>query len=916
MTEHDEPLATLPSRILAHVTGERRRRLIDYLLRWQRPDAALRCLETWLAAQPHLATLREARALALLECGRAHEALAPLDELDAERGITDSRRTLRIRALAALGRFDEAHTLVPSQPSDPRRWRLRAELLRRERRFDEAATALAELVELLPGGVAPLRAMAELALERGDGQHARRLLEAAPGEEEPSTAVLLLLLRAAEQCGDEPACLELERRLAARRVHERALLCAELGLDVIENSAAPDDHNSPLAARDEPELPAEAMTALRTHFGFEAFRPGQAALIAHVLRGESVLGVLPTGAGKSLTYQLPALLLPGATLVLSPLIALMKDQIDGLPATLTEHATAIHSGLAPAEVAERLRGVAAGRFRLVYVAPERLRQQPFIQALRQAGVARVVVDEAHCVSLWGVSFRPDYLFIGRALEALGHPPVLALTATATPETAAEIAAQLGTGLTVRTSVFRPNLRFEVLHVAGREEKLEAIRELCRSIAGPIVVYARSRDMCEVIAASLRAAGVAAQHYHALVADRSAVQERFMRGQTRVLVATVAFGMGVDKADVRAIIHYNLPQSLEAYYQEAGRAGRDGEPARCVLLYASADKGQLTNWLREDTLTRDYLRTIYSGVRRRARGNWGIVALDALRREAGDDDETRSRVALGMLERLGLLERHFDLPRTASVVLRAAGATDPELSALRVAGGLAPGMNTPLDLLDVAGELGCAPDELELRLLEWHQRGLLHFEGHSRDVLLELKPAPPDSGEKLEALLSDYTARQDARIDAIVHYARRASCRQRALAAHFGEQRGPCGTACDICAGSEQRVRRANPQPARIPPAARTQPVDAPSEIVRCVAQLPFAVGRSGLVKVLKGSAGSAIGPDRCPHYAALSHLTIARIEQEIDALIADGRLARRLRDRMPLLELTARGRAALHETQC
>jgi ATP-dependent DNA helicase RecQ len=915
MTDHDEPLATLPTAVLAHVTGERRRRLTDYLLRWQRPDAALRCLETWLAAQPHLATLREARALALVECGRPQEALAALDELDAERGVTDTRRALRLRALAALGQFDEAHALIPDQPGDPRPWRLRADLLRRAGRFDEAATALARLAELLPDGVVPLRALAELALDRSDGRQARQLLEAATGEQQPPVTVLLLLGRAAELCDDEPAGLELERRLAARRTHERERLCDELGIDLPAASPLASEQRSVLTAGGEPVLPATVMDALRQQFGFHAFRPGQAAIIAHVLQGESVLGVLPTGAGKSLTYQLPALLLPGATLVLSPLIALMKDQIDGLPAALTEHTTAIHSGLAASEVAERLAGVRAGRFRLVYVAPERLRQQSFILALRQAGVARVVVDEAHCVSLWGINFRPDYLFIGRALEALGRPPVLALTATATPETAAEIAAQLGTSLLVRTSVFRPNLRFEVLHVAGREEKLDVIRELCGQVDGAIVVYARSREMCETIAAFLRAAGIAAQHYHALVNDRSAVQERFMRGTTRVLVATVAFGMGVDKADVRAIIHYNLPQSLEAYYQEAGRAGRDGEPARCVLLYATADKGQLTTWLRESALTRDYLRTIYSGVRRRARSTWGIVALDTLRREAGDEDETRARVALGMLERVGLLERHFDMPRSASIVLPQPEASPPELRELCAAGGLVAGVKQEIDLLELAAKLGYAPNELERRLLEWHTGGQLRFEPHSRDVLLELKPAPPDSGERLDALLSDYAARQDARIDAISQYARRASCRQRAIAAHFGEQRDPCGASCDICAGSVQRVRRANPHPARTPLPTRTDAVDAPNEIVRCVAQLPFAVGRSGLAKVLKGSAGSAIGPDRCPQYAALSHLTIARIEQEIDALIADGRLARRLRDRMPLLELTTRGRTALTETQ-
>lgn len=915
MTDHDEPLAALPPHLLAHVTGERRRHLADYLLRWDLPRAALRCAEAWLAAQPHLATLREMQARALIECGRPAEALAPLDELDAERGATETRRALRMRALAALGRWDEAHALVPDRPDDPGAWRARAELLRRQGRLDEAAAALDRVAGLLPEGTTPARSMAELALAQGDGRRARTLLARPPGDE-PPVAELLLLRRAAELCGDAAALAELDTRLAERRAGERERLRTELGLDAAE---AEDDGDAPVLRADErepatlaePELPAEAAAALREHFGFSAFRPGQAAIIARMLKGDSVLGVLPTGAGKSLTYQLPALLLDGATLVISPLIALMKDQIDGLPQALAGRATAIHSGLGAGEVAERLRGVAEGRLRLVYVAPERLRQQPFVQALWRAGVARVVVDEAHCVSLWGVSFRPDYLFIRRALMALGEPPVLALTATATHETAAEIAGHLGTTATLRTSVFRPNLRFEVVHAAGRNEKVEATLDLCREIAGPIVVYARSRDMCEVLAARLRGAGVAAEHYHALTPDRHGVQERFMAGATRVLAATVAFGMGVDKADVRAIIHYNLPQSLEAYYQEAGRAGRDGLPARCVLLYAPADKGQLTSWLREEALTRDDLRRVYAAVRRRTRSAWGVVSLDDLRRDVGDQDETRARVALGLLERVGLLERHYDLPGRATLTLRAGARKDAELLALVAAAGLEDGEPADVDLLALAERTGRPPHEIERLLIEGHARGLLRFEAHSRDALLELKPAAPDVGERLDALLAEYAARQDARVEAIGRYARRVGCRHRALAAHFGERLPACGDACDICASDGRHARRAPAPPPR-PPAAGAQPASNPAQaIVRCVADMPFPVGRSGLAKVLKGSAGSAVGPDRCAHYAALGHLTLARIEQEIDTLIADGRLARREHERLPLLELTARGRAAL-----
>jgi ATP-dependent DNA helicase RecQ len=1016
MSISSDNLVHLPSHILAHITGERRRRLAEYLLRWGEPAAALRALDIWLAAQPHLATLREARARVLIELDRAADALAALDTIDAERGMSESRRALRARALATLGRWDEAHSLLADRPDDIASLRLRAELFRRQGIFAAAAECYARAADLMPEGSAPVRGLAELALAQGDAGRARALLhdrrarlpnwDGSQGDEPLATADLVLLRQAAARLGDAGAAADLDAQLRARRDQERAALCAEIGLDPeVEprtTQRVPDREPGALwankeqstelqAAKDNGQieellLPDEVWATLREHFGYESFRPGQAEVIARVLRGESALAVLPTGAGKSLTYQLPALLLDGATLVLSPLIALMKDQLDNLPPALAARATTIHSALDGGEVAARLRGVAEGRYKLIYVAPERLRQQSFVHALRRAGVARVVVDEAHCVSLWGISFRPDYLFIRHALEALGAPPVLALTATATPDTEAEIRAHLapqiviheehegphpptlsptpgrggvfgspssrvGGGLaggwgkkslpfmnremtTIRTSIFRPNLRFEVRHVANKREKAAAVVELCRAIEGPVVVYARSREACEELAARLRDHGVAAEHYHALVSDRHGVQDRFMRGATRVLAATVAFGMGVDKADVRAIVHYNLPQSVEAYYQEAGRAGRDGLPARCILLYAAADKGQLTAWLREEMLSKDYLRQVYRSLRTRLRDSWGVVAIDDLRRELREEDETRMRVALGLLERVGLIARHFDLPRAATLLLRHlplggdGAAGDEAFRSFVSLARLRPGQPLDVDLLDLADRDGCAPDALELRLLHWHDQGLLRYDGSARDALLHLLPAPADAGSRLDALLAEYATRQDARIDAIAAYARRASCRHRAIAAHFGERLARCGSSCDMCAPTEnhpqgprprtksqvanrksQVARSLRPATYDLRPATR----NTDSAILTCLAHLPFPVGRSGLAKVLKGAASSPIGPERCPEYAALNDMTLAAIEAAIEQLVERGYLARHLRGHMPLLALTDRGAAIMAE---
>jgi ATP-dependent DNA helicase RecQ len=998
MIQHD-PLISLPSHILAHVTGDRRKRLLEYLLRWGEPAAALACLDRWLDGQPHLATLREVRARVLTELGQAQAALDTLDQLDAERGVTESRRALRLRALAALGRWDAAHALLPEHLGAASDWRLQAELLSRQSRFDEAAMAYAHVAELLPEGSAPPRGLADLALAQGDPARARMHIfqrQAHLPDTPLDTRDLMLLRLIAERLADSAALATLETQLSQRRAAELAAVCAEIGFDTAQKgkpgdkqisrpgdveSASPPTCMSPdLLVPSEPELPAEVRDALREHFGYSSFRPGQATVVDRVLKGASVLAVLPTGAGKSLTYQLPALLIPSATLVLSPLIALMKTQIDNLPPALAARATTIHSALDSDAVAARLRGVAEGRYKLIYVAPERLRQQPFIYALRRAGVGRIVVDEAHCVSLWGISFRPDYLFIRRALAELGAPPLLALTATATPDTESEIKAHLGDLATIRTSIFRPNLQFEVKHVANRHEKLETVVALCQAVDGPAVVYVRSRDGCEEVAARLRQDGVVAEHYHAQVADRAGVQDRFMRGATRVLVATVAFGMGVDKADVRAIIHYNMPQSVEAYYQEAGRAGRDGHPARCVLLYASADKGQLTSWLREEALSKDYLRAVYRWLRQQISGTWGMVALDNLRRDLRENDEGRMRVALGLLERVGLLTRHFDLPRAATLLLRDHASDDAAFRMLVSAAQLRAGQPLDIDLIALAVHIGSTPDALERQLLRWNDQRLLRYEGSARDVLLELRPATADVGSRIDALLAEYGTRQDARIEAITTYARSLTCRHRAIAAHFGERLAVCRSACDICAPNRNDDRQPTkddrlPKPAHRPssmvhgpsstvtlaiidavselpgqlndkelvcvllgepgypscasfgrlagagflatrqavvalvgtgqlawrnralvPASSTARSAAPAAIeetiLRCLTQLPFPVGKSGLAKILKGAAGSPIGPERSAEYAALNSMTGAAIDIAIERLVEQGRLRR------------------------
>jgi ATP-dependent DNA helicase RecQ len=338
--------------------------------------------------------------------------------------------------------------------------------------------------------------------------------------------------------------------------------------------------------------PQDLEQTMREVFGLEALRPGQEEVINAILSGRDTVAIMPTGSGKSLCYQLPGLHLKGTTVIVSPLISLMKDQSDKLT-SLGIDAPQVNSALPKAESEESLDLVEDGA-EFVFTTPERLTSDAdFVEALAAHKIDHIVVDEAHCVSQWGHDFRPAFVELKPVFKKLGDPPILALTATATDEVVDDIISSLGMRdpLVINTGIFRENLRLESVNVSNDDDKRSRLVEWLREIDGTGIVYAATIKQVETAHADLAAAGFKVAKYHGKLGARYRRdnQERFMRGDLKAIVATNAFGMGIDKADIRFVIHYAIPGSLEAYYQEAGRAGRDGEPARCILLFNVQDQ---------------------------------------------------------------------------------------------------------------------------------------------------------------------------------------------------------------------------------------------------------------------------------------------------------------------------------------
>jgi ATP-dependent DNA helicase RecQ len=561
-----------------------------------------------------------------------------------------------------------------------------------------------------------------------------------------------------------------------------------------------------------------ARALLRARFGYPDFRPAQVGALEAVLGGQDALIVLPTGGGKSLCYQVPALMRDGLTLVLSPLISLMKDQVEalerrGLPAAY------INSTLSGGEVADRLAEVEAGRVRLLYLAPERVEGGRLLRRLQAVGVAMLAVDEAHCISEWGHDFRPSYRRIGAMRDHLGGPQTVALTATATPDVREDIVRQLAlrSPRVVVAGFDRTNLTYHVAPTRAQQDKDEAAVAWLREAEGPAIVYAPTRKAVERVAGALNRRRLRGVAYHAGLDDasRQRAQDAFMRQQVRVIVATSAFGMGIDKADVRLVVHHAMPGSLEAYYQEAGRAGRDGHPSRCVLLHSYPDRFTHEFFIGAAHPERRVVEQLWRLLVGRADAS-GLVSdrlqelTGALPREVGG---RKVEAALRLLQGAGVCAPEAPAPGRVWVRLLAAPARitreltgarelDRELlrALWRVAGRrLETGVSLDLDGLPLmfGGSSGVIPmlERLEGgQFVTWYRQG-----GGWRLPVARARQAavPVDWGALERRRQADLH-----RLDAMQGYAQSRYCRRAYLLRYFGDPaaREACA-GCDRCLGS-------------------------------------------------------------------------------------------------------------------
>ncbi|HWS86653.1 MAG TPA: RecQ family ATP-dependent DNA helicase [Pyrinomonadaceae bacterium] len=586
----------------------------------------------------------------------------------------------------------------------------------------------------------------------------------------------------------------------------------------------------------------DAQAALRKFFGFEGFREGQGEVVESVLAGHDTVVVMPTGGGKSLCFQLPALMREGVTVVVSPLIALMKDQVDalqarGLPATF------INSSLDFEEQKERIAGVRQGRFKLVYVAPERFRSNHFVETLQRAEIGLFAVDEAHCISQWGHDFRPDYLRLQSFRERIGRPQTVALTATATPYVRADIIEQLklDNPRAFVSGFDRPNLSLGVVHTEKEREKYARIKQLAQEYAGQSgIIYTSTRKSVEQITRKLLDARLSVVGYHAGMTDEERVraQEEFMSGQAQVIVATNAFGMGIDKPDIRFVVHFHLPGSIEAYYQEIGRAGRDGKQSVCLLLFNYADKRTQDYFIEGSYPPPELIANVYSAL-----VDTGQKRIELSTREIAAMARTRNEMAvqsaLITLEKAGHIERGAGAENRASLRLlmpphlaretvsaRRSAQLKQVLFSLLGGYGLNERADAEVDVADFADTLGMELAQTRRALSSLAEAGIVRYQPARRTRGVRVLDEQPATRLRIRPEeLARRAALEQRKLREMISFCYTENCYRSFILDYFGDRShdGTCGK-CGNCLLRGGGAAREGSAP----------PLDAPRDLDRFI----------------------------------------------------------------------------------
>jgi ATP-dependent DNA helicase RecQ len=557
-----------------------------------------------------------------------------------------------------------------------------------------------------------------------------------------------------------------------------------------------------------------AREALQKYFGFTDFLEGQREVIESVLASQNAVVVMPTGGGKSLCFQLPALMLDGVTLVVSPLIALMKDQVDALAARDIP-TTFINSSLGYAETNKRLSEIRRGLYKLVYVAPERFRSQAFMDTIATVKVRLFAVDEAHCISHWGHDFRPDYLRLKDAVDRLGHPQIIALTATATQKVRADISEQLGlTEPRYLVAGFdRPNLALRVVHVSSEKEKLDTLKRVIKTSGGSGIIYAATRKSVEQISAKLKMAGLSVEPYHGGMGEleRTRAQDSFMTARVQAIVATNAFGMGIDKRDIRFVVHYHLPGSIEAYYQEVGRAGRDGLPADCLLLFNYADTRTQQFFIEGNHPPPELIRRVYHEI-----ASFGLEKIEMSARELaqrlGEKNDMSIYSALVILEKAGHIERGRSTDK--NIIARLTARVDVALE--QVDGESTEGAvlrelifnqdindrdQTEVDLNVMARALDLDEGRIRRALRGLTSRGVISHRNVYQGRGIRLLDDPPSLTLRIDTKeLAARAAAEQWKLRKMLDYCYHKACLRRFILNYFGDRKKleRCLT-CSVCA---------------------------------------------------------------------------------------------------------------------